>query len=69
VNEIAFVTGYPAATSQMQEYAGRTMQIGVPRLARDCQPAIIDFAAMPVRIGEMVGQRQSQIPSSGNPVG
>jgi DMSO/TMAO reductase YedYZ molybdopterin-dependent catalytic subunit len=50
VNEITFVTGDAAATSQMQEYAGRTMQIGMPRLARDYQPATIDFAAMPVRI-------------------
>lgn len=50
VNEIAFVAEDIAATSQMQEYASRTMQIGVPVFARDYHPATIDFAAMPVRI-------------------
>jgi DMSO/TMAO reductase YedYZ molybdopterin-dependent catalytic subunit len=50
VNQIDFVSDDAPATSQMQEYAGRTMQTGVPSLARDYQPAIVDIAAMPTRI-------------------
>jgi hypothetical protein len=33
----------------MQEYAARTMQNGVPRLAREFQPALVEAAAMPIR--------------------
>lgn len=50
VNEITFTDEMEAATSQMQEYAARTMQIGVPHLAREYQPANIEHAAMPIRI-------------------
>jgi DMSO/TMAO reductase YedYZ molybdopterin-dependent catalytic subunit len=50
VNQIDFVSDDAPATSQMQEYAGRTLQVGVPVLARDYQPAIVDTAAMPTRI-------------------
>lgn len=50
VNQAGFVNADAAATSQMQEYAGRTMQDGVPSLAKDYQPAIIDYAAIPIRI-------------------
>jgi DMSO/TMAO reductase YedYZ molybdopterin-dependent catalytic subunit len=50
VNRIAFVSETAAATSQMQEYAGRTHQHGLPTLARDFQPATIDPAAMPIRV-------------------
>jgi DMSO/TMAO reductase YedYZ molybdopterin-dependent catalytic subunit len=50
VNQIDFVPDDAPATSQMQEYAGRTMQTGVPSLARDYQPAMVDIAAMPTRI-------------------
>jgi len=50
VNQIEFVSNEAAATSQMQEYASRTMQIGVPSMARDYQPATVDVAAMPTRI-------------------
>jgi DMSO/TMAO reductase YedYZ molybdopterin-dependent catalytic subunit len=50
VNEITFTDEAVAATSQMQEYAARTMQSGVPRLARDFKPAIIEQAAMPIRV-------------------
>ncbi len=50
VNQIEFVPDDTPATSQMQEYAGRTMQIGVPALARDYQPAIVEIAAMPTRV-------------------
>jgi DMSO/TMAO reductase YedYZ molybdopterin-dependent catalytic subunit len=50
VDEIAFVGEDAPATSQMQEYAGRTLQNGVPRLAKEYQPAIMEAGAMPVRI-------------------
>jgi DMSO/TMAO reductase YedYZ molybdopterin-dependent catalytic subunit len=50
VNEITFVDDTAPATSQMQEYAARTMQNGVPQAAKDYQPAIVDHAAMPIRI-------------------
>jgi hypothetical protein len=50
VNEITFTGDHEQATSQMQEYAARTMQKGVPRLAREFQPAVVEQAAMPIRI-------------------
>jgi DMSO/TMAO reductase YedYZ molybdopterin-dependent catalytic subunit len=50
VNEIELVKEDAEATSQMREYAGRTAQQGIPDLARDFQPAVIEQAAMPVRI-------------------
>jgi DMSO/TMAO reductase YedYZ molybdopterin-dependent catalytic subunit len=50
VNQIEFVAEDAPATSQMREYAGRTLQNGVPSAARDYQPAKIGTAAMPVRI-------------------
>jgi DMSO/TMAO reductase YedYZ molybdopterin-dependent catalytic subunit len=50
VDEITFVGENAEATSQMREYAARTEQKGVPELAKDFQPAIIEQAAMPVRI-------------------
>jgi DMSO/TMAO reductase YedYZ molybdopterin-dependent catalytic subunit len=50
VNEIKFADEGVAATSQMQEYAARTMQNGVPQIAREYKPATIDHAAMPIRI-------------------
>ncbi len=50
VDEIKFVGESAEVTSQMKEYAGRTMQRGVPQLARDYQPAVIEQAAMPIRV-------------------
>jgi DMSO/TMAO reductase YedYZ molybdopterin-dependent catalytic subunit len=50
VKEISFVAEEAPATSQMQEYAGRTNQDGMPGLASEFQPAIIDYGALPVRI-------------------
>jgi DMSO/TMAO reductase YedYZ molybdopterin-dependent catalytic subunit len=50
VNQIAPVDEAAEATSQMQEYAARTHQRGMPARASDYQPATIDPAAMPVRI-------------------
>jgi len=54
VNEIRFVDDGAAATSQMQEYAARTMQNGVPQTAREYKPALIEQAAMPIRIEKWV---------------
>jgi len=50
VNAITLVDENFLATSQMQEFAARTHQQGVPRLARDYGPATIDQAAMPIRV-------------------
>jgi hypothetical protein len=50
VNEITLVEEGVEATSQMREYAGRTLQKGVPQLAKDFEPAAIEQAAMPIRI-------------------
>lgn len=50
VNRIAVVEEGSAPTSQMQEYASRTLQKGIPTMARDFEPATIDHAAVPVRI-------------------
>ena len=50
VNEITLVDAEEEATSQMREFASRTHQRGVPRLARDYLPASMDQAAMPIRI-------------------
>lgn len=50
VNAITFVDDDAPATSQMQEFARRTHQTGIPSLAREYRPAQIDQAAMPVRI-------------------
>lgn len=50
VNEILPVDDAAAPTSQMQEYASRTHQHGMPARAIDYQPATIDPAAMPVRV-------------------
>jgi DMSO/TMAO reductase YedYZ molybdopterin-dependent catalytic subunit len=50
VNEITLVGEDAEATSQMQEYAARTQQKGVPQLAREYQPAVIEQAAMPIRV-------------------
>lgn len=50
VNRIAFVEEGAEASSQMQEYAVRTLQAGRPQMARDYSPATVDPAALPVRI-------------------
>ena len=54
VNRIEFVADEVPATSQMQEYAGRTLQSGVPELAREYQPAAMCATAMPVRIEKWI---------------
>jgi len=50
VDQIEFVSDEAPATSQMREYASRTMQKGIPSLAREYQSAIVGVAAMPTRI-------------------
>lgn len=50
LNEITFVREGAESTSQMREYAARTMQKGVPELAKDFQPPVIEQAAMAIRI-------------------
>jgi len=50
VNQIDFVAKDAPATSQMREYAGRTLQNGVPSVACDYEPATIGSAAIPIRI-------------------
>jgi DMSO/TMAO reductase YedYZ molybdopterin-dependent catalytic subunit len=54
VNEITLVADGAEATSQMQEFAGRTQQVGVPKLVRDYKPARIEQAAMPTRIEKWI---------------
>jgi DMSO/TMAO reductase YedYZ molybdopterin-dependent catalytic subunit len=49
-NEISIVPDDADATSQMQEFAQRTHQQGMPRLAREYEPPRIDPAAMPIRV-------------------
>ena len=50
VDALAWVGADEPATAQMQEFARRTHQQGVPALARDFRPAAIDAAALPVRV-------------------
>jgi hypothetical protein len=50
VDGIKLLEDKAEATSQMQEYAARTLQKSVPRLAREFLPAVIDQAAMPIRV-------------------
>jgi len=50
VNQIDVVADDAAATSQMIEFARRTHQDGQPKLAREFTPAVIDAAAMPIRV-------------------
>ena len=50
VNEITLVGEDVPVTSQMQEFAARTMQPGNPELAKEYRPPVIEQAAMPVRV-------------------
>jgi hypothetical protein len=50
VRGVGLVDVDAAATSQMQEFAGRTHQNGVPARARDYAPPVIDLAATPIRV-------------------
>ena len=50
VNEIALVDDGAMATSQMLEFASRINQQGDPKFAKDFDPALIDQAALPIRV-------------------
>lgn len=50
VDELAWVTADAEATSQMQEFAARTHQDGVPERARDYAPAEAECSAVAVRV-------------------
>jgi DMSO/TMAO reductase YedYZ molybdopterin-dependent catalytic subunit len=50
LNRIDLVPEESAPTTQMREFAGRTHQNGQPAFAREFEPAVIDTAAMPVRV-------------------
>jgi DMSO/TMAO reductase YedYZ molybdopterin-dependent catalytic subunit len=54
VDGITLLDEKAEATSQMQEYAARTLQKGMPRLAREFRPAVIDLAAMPIRVEKWI---------------
>jgi DMSO/TMAO reductase YedYZ molybdopterin-dependent catalytic subunit len=50
VDEIQLLGEGAPTTSQMREFASRTMQQGVPEWVRDYRSAVIEQAAMPIRI-------------------
>jgi DMSO/TMAO reductase YedYZ molybdopterin-dependent catalytic subunit len=50
VNQLRLVGANEPCTSQMIEFARRTHQNGVPALARDYEPPVIDLAATPIRV-------------------
>ena len=50
VTAIDVVADDAPATGQMKEFAARTFQNGQPERARDYSPAVIDHAAMPIRV-------------------
>lgn len=54
VDAIEYVAEDAPATPQMQEFAGRTFQAGRAERARDYLPAVMDHAAMPVRLEKWV---------------
>lgn len=54
VTRIVAVSDDEPATSQMREFSARTHQDGMPRLAREYAPPVIDLAATPVRVEEWV---------------
>jgi DMSO/TMAO reductase YedYZ molybdopterin-dependent catalytic subunit len=50
VDTLRLVDDTAPATDHMQEFAGRTHQVGTPALARDYRPARMQVSAMPVRV-------------------
>jgi DMSO/TMAO reductase YedYZ molybdopterin-dependent catalytic subunit len=58
VDEIQILGEGAATTSQMREFASRTMQQGVPQLVKDYRPAIIEQAAMPIRVEKWLVDRK-----------
>jgi DMSO/TMAO reductase YedYZ molybdopterin-dependent catalytic subunit len=58
VNEIAMTDDRAEVTTQMTEYAQRTHQRGSPKMVAEYEPAMIDSAAMPVRIEKWIAGRE-----------
>ena len=58
VNEIRWVGEDAETTVQMREFAARTQQAGVPKLARDYADPAMETAAMPVRIEKWRGKER-----------
>ncbi len=54
VKQIMLVEEGVDASSQMQEYAVRTLQDGQPQRARDFQPATAESAALPIRVEKWI---------------
>lgn len=50
VTRIDAVPDDEPATTQMREFSARTHQQGVPAVARDYEPPVIDLAATPIRV-------------------
>jgi DMSO/TMAO reductase YedYZ molybdopterin-dependent catalytic subunit len=55
VDAIDAVADEAPPTSQMTEFASRTEQDGTPALARDFAPAVVDAAALPIRVERVRG--------------
>jgi DMSO/TMAO reductase YedYZ molybdopterin-dependent catalytic subunit len=60
VDEIKVVDDSTEATSQMLEYATRTHQQGLPKLARDFALATVDPAAVPIRVEKWLVNNQTK---------
>jgi DMSO/TMAO reductase YedYZ molybdopterin-dependent catalytic subunit len=58
VDEINLLGEGGATTSQMREFASRTMQQGVPELVKDYRAPFIDQAAMPIRVEKWLVDRK-----------
>ena len=58
VDEIKLLGEGSATTSQMREFASRTMQQGVPELVKDYRSPFIEQAAMPIRIEKWLVDRK-----------
>ena len=57
ISRIDWVPDAEPATLQMREFSARTHQRGVPSLARDYEPPMIELAAMPIRVEQWVVSR------------
>jgi DMSO/TMAO reductase YedYZ molybdopterin-dependent catalytic subunit len=58
VDEIQLLGDDAPTTSQMREFASRTMQQGVPERVRDYRSPLIEQAAMPVRVEKWLVDRK-----------
>jgi DMSO/TMAO reductase YedYZ molybdopterin-dependent catalytic subunit len=65
VDQITALPEGAATTSQMREFAARTMQLGVPELVKDYRPALVEQAAMPVRVEKWLVQGKIKYRVSG----